>query len=119
MIVPGVYDINNIIYHRETFGWNLIGFNSTCVNMERRVNHKNLLLFKSYEDKYNKALGLYYYYHSLSRINIKLSLLLIYIILIIPGLIYFIIKLMRRRQAIRELYKIDQIIREARRINFL
>ena len=116
-IIYRVYDINDIIYHRESFGWKTIGFNSTLVNMGRSVNVQNLLYFKSIEEKYDKALYLYNEYKQASIISINKFILAIYILLIVPGIIYFGNKLIMRYKAQGQIKKIDRIIKDARFIS--
>lgn len=117
-VLYGVYDVNKIINHRETFGWKLIDFNSTHANMERDIDFINNKQIQLLEQEYEKAFDLYGIYQKRSRGDLVDDWVRhLLIILVIPAVIYYVYKRMMYKKSQRQIDLIENIINDAKSVS--
>jgi len=87
------YEANNIIFDRESFGWELgsIAFNKISMNRNTSIKYYDELRIK--EKEYDISIEKYYKYAAISSANFILYPLLIVFILLLLVLTIFMVKL--------------------------
>ena len=111
------YDPNGIVYHRESFGWELNSVSDNRVAMHRETTIPNYHKLTQYERDYENNLKLYLKYKEQSTVGFLAALILLFIF-IIPGLLYILYKNNMKNKA--EFYKseLERIVSESRTLHF-
>ncbi len=113
---------NDILYHRESFGWDLISGTDEKMFFKRETTIRDYRTLTKLETDYENTLSLYIKYDKKFKINVKLLLVLLILTLGIGALLYLIvllsINLFYKSQAKKHLKEINKIVEEARNLRY-
>lgn len=113
---------NDILYHRESFGWDLVSGTDEKMFFKRETTIRDYRSLKKLEGDYENKLSLYIKYDKKFKINYKALLILLILTLGVGALIYLIIllsmNLYYKSQAKKYLKEMKSIIEEARKLRY-
>lgn len=113
---------NEILYHRESFGWDLVSGTDEKMFFKRETTIRDYRTLTKLESDYENTLSLYIKYDKKFKINFKLLLVVLILTLGIGALIYLIVlmivNIVYKSQAKKHLKKIKDIIAEARKLRY-
>ena len=111
------YDPNGIVYHRESFGWELNSVSDNRVAMHRETTIPNYHKLTQYERDYDQNLKLFTEYEAKSIFSFKIFFILL-LIFVLPGVLYIMYKGEAKKKANFHLSELERISGEARLLHF-
>jgi hypothetical protein len=113
----GDYDTNDIVYHRESFGWELNSVANVRIAMHRETTIPNYFRLTEYERQYDENTKLYQHYRNKSSFSLMTAFILL-LLFIVPMGLYIWYKVSMKQKASFHLSELERIVNEARMIRY-